>query len=96
MLDKTEVTFPYTKLTVKPFPGSKRQSAIYRPIIPVTIIYRKKLIVFQALIDSGADYNIFHGDIAAYLGINLTKGFFDKFKVNFNLKKLLIHLNSNK
>ena len=29
---------------------------------------------FEALIDSGADYNVFHADVAAYLGINLKKG----------------------
>ena len=45
-----------------------------RPIIPVTLLYRHKLVQFEALIDSGADYNIFHGDIAVYLGINLTHG----------------------
>jgi len=146
MLDKVSIDFPYTKLAVKPFPGSKRQSIIYRPIIPVTITYKKKLVVFQTLIDSGADYNIFHGDIAAYLGINLTKGskknisglsggkikgythkvhlkinqcyfpseitfsnqipdnalavlgnkgFFNKFKVTFNLKELKINLKRN-
>ncbi len=45
-----------------------------RPIIPVTIIKGSRLVRFEALIDSGSDFNIFHGDVAAYLGIKLTTG----------------------
>ncbi len=45
----------------------------YRPIIPVTIRYLKREISYLALLDSGADFNIFHGDIAKLLKIDLSK-----------------------
>ena len=37
----------------------------YRPIIPVTLRYGKQEVSYLALIDSGADFNIFHSDIAS-------------------------------
>lgn len=45
----------------------------YRPIIPVTIHYDKSEVSYLALIDSGADFNIFHADLADIIGINLSK-----------------------
>lgn len=66
--------YSYTKLQVQPFANSTRQITVFRPIVPVTIMYRQKLVQFAALVDSGADFNVFHGDIAVYLGIKLTAG----------------------
>lgn len=74
MSDRSELHFPYREFETTPFPNSKRTIVIYRPVIPVTLMYKKRLVYYAALLDSGADFNIFHGDIAAYLGINLTKG----------------------
>lgn len=45
----------------------------YRPIIPITIRYLKREITYLALLDSGADFNIFHGDITKLLKIDLSK-----------------------
>ena len=45
----------------------------YRPIIPVTLKLNKIEISYLALIDSGADFNIFHADIAKILKIDLSK-----------------------
>lgn len=45
----------------------------YRPIIPVTLKCNKIEINYLALIDSGADFNIFHADIAKILKIDLSK-----------------------
>lgn len=45
----------------------------YRPIVPVTLRYNNKEVSYLALIDSGADFNIFHADLAGILGINLSK-----------------------
>ena len=47
---------------------------LLRPIIPVVLLYKQKLVRYAALIDSGADYNVFHGDVAMYLGIKLKTG----------------------
>lgn len=74
MSAQPSITFPYREFKVFPFPSSKRSIKIYRPIIPLTIFYRQKFVQFAALIDSGADCNIFPSDVANYLGIELTKG----------------------
>ena len=50
----------------------KKIGNFWRPILPVTLKHNKKELKYIALLDSGADFNIFHADIAAYLGIPLT------------------------
>lgn len=45
----------------------------YRPIIPVTLKFNKVEFRYLALLDSGADFNIFHSDIAKILKIDLKK-----------------------
>lgn len=45
----------------------------HRPIIPITLRYNKVEFNYLALLDSGADFNIFHGDIARLLKIDLSK-----------------------
>ena len=58
--------FPYREIGIDP--------RIFRPLIPITLIYQKRFAQTAALLDSGADYNLFHGDVATYLGIDLTSG----------------------
>jgi hypothetical protein len=43
-----------------------------RPIIPVRLSYNKSAVNVPALIDSGADFNVFHLSIAKDLGLNLS------------------------
>lgn len=129
--------FPYRKINLKnPF-NSKQ--FILRPIIPLSIKYQDKALRFEALIDSGADFNIFPMEIAKKLGITLKNsdsiafagvggnlirgiktdilleigsqkiqakvvfapvengilgqyGFFDRCKINFNLKDKIIEM----
>ena len=45
----------------------------YRPIIKVMLKFNKVEFSYLALIDSGADFNIFHADITKILKINLSK-----------------------
>lgn len=45
----------------------------YRPVIPVTLRFNKIEFNYLALLDSGADFNIFHGDIANILKIDINK-----------------------
>lgn len=45
----------------------------YRPIIKVTLKLHRIEFNYLALIDSGADFNIFHADIAKILKIDLPK-----------------------
>lgn len=45
----------------------------YRPVVPVTLRFNKIEFNYLALLDSGADFNIFHADIAKLLKIDLNK-----------------------
>lgn len=64
--------FPYKKLRVISPPDFLRGlSYLLRPIIPVVLHYKGKSIGYEALIDSGADFCLFHADLAEYLGIPL-------------------------
>lgn len=67
--------FPYRKINLKN-PFSSKQF-ILRPIVPLSIKYGEKTLRYEALIDSGADFNIFPLEIAEKLGI--------KFKENKKL-----------
>lgn len=63
--------FPYRKINLKhPFAA---KDFILRPIIPVSINYADKTLRYEALIDSGADFNIFPLEIAQKLGIKFKK-----------------------
>ena len=45
----------------------------YRPLIPITLRHNKAECRYIALIDSGADFNIFHSELANVIGIDLSK-----------------------
>jgi hypothetical protein len=49
-------------------------SGIRRPIIPLIVKANGKEVKYFALVDSGADLNLFHGEIAELLGIDLDSG----------------------
>jgi len=66
--------FSYKKFPQDPneaFPDHKQAQ---RPVIPITVKYKEKEIDYLALIDSGADFCIFHGEIGEYLGIDIKLG----------------------
>lgn len=54
-------TFPYVKA-----------GFYYRPI-PIKLRHDSTLVEYRALIDSGADFNLFHGEIADILDIDLSR-----------------------
>lgn len=63
--------FRYRKLNLtSPFSNRKY---LLRPIIPVSLTYKKCSIRYEALIDSGADFCIFPIEIAQKLNIRLDK-----------------------
>ena len=66
MSGRFKCVFPYREIGIDP--------RIFRPLIPITLIYQKRFAQTAALLDSGADYNLFHGDVATYLVITLTSG----------------------
>jgi Aspartyl protease len=56
------------------FPYTKLPNGIKRPIIRIAIEHKGKEIPYFGLIDSGADMNLFHGEIAELLGLDLEAG----------------------
>lgn len=66
--------FAYKKFPQNPneaFPDHKHAQ---RPVIPIRVKSNGKEIDYLALIDSGADFCIFHGAIGQYLGIDIKSG----------------------
>ncbi len=62
-----------------PFPYiDKKTNTIkdfFRPTVPIQIIYKGKIsYLFQALVDSGSDRNLFPADIGEALGIDIKNG----------------------
>lgn len=70
------ITLPYRAFPIPPSNKlDPKQGSLLRPV--VDIILRKKdggEIGYSALIDSGADYCLFHGSIGEQLGLNVKKG----------------------
>ncbi len=66
--------FKYKKFRVPPTPAFPKRKYLLRPIIPVLITYGERTIGYEALLDSGTDFCIFHAEIGEYLGIPVLKG----------------------
>lgn len=64
------MTFPYSEIT----------SQIARPIIPIILRSKTKVMLYSGLIDSGADHSIFSLDVAKALEIKLRS----KAKIQFS------------
>lgn len=70
--------FKYYKF---PFPQKSEifGNAILKPIIPIRISYGNNSLKYSALIDSGADFCIFHSQIGEYFGLDIKSGPKDSF-----------------
>jgi len=60
--------FPYKKFKLDD------RTELLKPIIPIGLLFNGKRIRHEALIDSGADFNIFNAEIGELLGINVRAG----------------------
>lgn len=65
--------FRYHKFAL-PQPSSFFGHSILKPIIPLKIYWEDEEINYYALIDSGADFCIFHAEIGEYLKLDVRKG----------------------
>jgi len=63
--------FDFLKLNASPCPAFPTRSHCYRPIINIHLcsVDLSKRIHYYALLDSGADYNLFHADLAELINI---------------------------
>lgn len=66
--------FPYKKFPQDPNEAFPDHRQAQRPVIPITVKCGDKEIDYLALIDSGADFCIFHGEIGQLLGIDIQSG----------------------
>lgn len=62
-------TFPAKP--IEPFPN---RTSVTRPVVDILLLFDKKSVKYSALIDSGADYCIFHAEMADLLGLEVKKG----------------------
>ena len=56
------------------FPYKRLSDGFVRPIVLIEVKYGNKFVKYHALIDSGADFCLFHPQIADVLGININDG----------------------
>lgn len=66
--------FPYQKFPSDPNEAFPTHKAAQRPVIPIAVKYKDKKIDYLALIDSGADFCIFHSEIGEFLGMDIKSG----------------------
>ena len=55
----------------EPFPS---RTSVVRPVVPIALIHGSNRVRVFALIDSGADYCIFHAEIGEQIGLEIESG----------------------
>lgn len=69
-----KMKFPYRKFPFNPNPAFPDRKHGKRPVIPIKVKYKGNEIGYLALIDSGADFCVFHAEIGIEIGIDIKKG----------------------
>lgn len=64
----------YQVFPAKPTEAFPLRVNVNRPVIDIRLLWNNQTIKYRVLIDSGADFCIFHSDVADILGIPVTKG----------------------
>ena len=64
----------YRKFPAAPTEPFPRRKSVVRPVVPVALINGSNRVRVYALIDSGADYCIFHAEIGEQLGLQIESG----------------------
>lgn len=64
--------FPHKKFVVQSRPSGPA-SVVTRPVIPIHMAAQQR-VAYEALVDSGADYSIFHAEIGEAIGLEMQKG----------------------
>ncbi len=66
--------FPYLKFPANPNPAFPDHKQAKRPVLPIEVSHNNRSVRYFALIDSGADFCIFHASVAEYLNIDTRQG----------------------
>lgn len=56
------------------FKYKKYGPGILRPVIPIEVTYKDRAVLYEVLVDSGADFCVFDAQIGEILGIDITSG----------------------
>lgn len=66
--------FSYQSFHAQPIDPFPNRQAVFRPVIDIRLLWNSQSTQYRVLIDSGADFCIFHSDVAAVLGIPIARG----------------------
>jgi len=64
----------YRKFPAQPTEPFPRRASVSRPVVPIALINGSLHVRNLALIDSGADYCIFHAEIGEQIGLQIESG----------------------
>jgi hypothetical protein len=64
----------YRKFPAQPTEPFPRRTSVSRPVVPIALINGSQRVRYLALIDSGADYCIFHAEIGEQIGLEIESG----------------------
>ena len=64
----------YRKFPAGPTEPFPRRTSVVRPVVPIALINGGNRVRVFALIDSGADYCIFHAEIGEQIGLEIESG----------------------
>jgi hypothetical protein len=64
----------YRKFPAQPTEPFPRRTSVSRPVIPIALINNQRRVRYLTLIDSGADYCIFHAEIGEQIGLQIESG----------------------
>jgi len=64
----------YRKFPAEPCKAFPRRRSASRPVVPVSLINKDKRVRYLAIIDSGADFCIFHAELGAQIDLEVKSG----------------------
>jgi len=64
----------YRKFPAEPTEPFPHRNSVIRPVVPIALINGSNRVRMYALIDSGADYCIFHDEIGEQIGLHIESG----------------------
>jgi len=71
--------YDYLKLPSKTSGAFPRRFSVSRPVIPIRLIKGQEKVKCFAIIDSGADYCVFHASLGEIIGLTIESGKLDYF-----------------
>ena len=66
--------YDYRKFASKPSEAFPRRFSFSRPVIPIQLIRGANKVRYFAIIDSGADFCVFHASIGEIIGLTIESG----------------------